>query len=110
MAGEQMGPSMIKMVRAVMGLSTAAFVAGCTASAPFDDPFDRYVQRIPTVSPTAGNAEAANTAIQTIDPWPRYVNNTNIPGDGARMASAVDSYEGVNGKTVAAAPTITGSK
>jgi hypothetical protein len=96
--------------RAVVGLGAAALVAGCSPGVPFDDPFAEYGQRIMTVSPTAGNAEAANTAIQTVDPWPRYVNNTNIPGDGARMVSAVDSYEGVNGKTVAPPPAIGGSK
>jgi hypothetical protein len=36
---------------------------------------------------------AANTALQTATPWPRYANDTNIPADGARMANVVKRYE-----------------
>ena len=53
--------------------------------APFDDPFSDYTQRSPTISPGAGNAQAANLALQTATPWPRYSSNTNIPGNGAQM-------------------------
>jgi len=60
---------------------------------PWDDPFADYTQRILTVSPTAGNAQAANVALQTRTPWPRYSSNTNIPGNGARMVKAVEDYE-----------------
>jgi uncharacterized membrane protein YgcG len=60
---------------------------------PFDDPFADYTQRILTISPGAGNTEAANTALQTATPWPRYSNNTNIPGNGARMVRAIENYE-----------------
>jgi hypothetical protein len=60
---------------------------------PFDDPSADYLQRSLTVSPGAGNAEAANTALQTATPWPRYSNDTNIPGNGARMVGAVHNFE-----------------
>jgi hypothetical protein len=60
---------------------------------PFDDPFANYTQRSLTVSPTSGNAQAANEALQTATPWPRYSNNTNIPGNGARMVGAVHNFE-----------------
>jgi len=60
---------------------------------PWDDPFADYTQRILTVSPTAGNAQAANVALQTATPWPRYSSNTNIPANGARMVKAIQNYE-----------------
>jgi hypothetical protein len=71
-------------------------LGGCTGLPPFDDPFAQYVQRTDKITLSAGNAEAANTAIQVIDPWPRYVYNTRIPGDGQRMAEAVERYEDVS--------------
>jgi hypothetical protein len=60
---------------------------------PFDDPFANYTQRSLTVSPGTGNAQAANLAMQTATPWPRYSSNTNIPGNGARMVGAVHNFE-----------------
>jgi hypothetical protein len=63
----------------------------------WDDPFSDYTQRILTISPGAGNAEASNTALQTATPWPRYSNNTNIPGDGQRMVTAVHNFESGGG-------------
>ena len=45
------------------------------------------------VATSGGNSLAANTALQTATPWPRYASDTNIPADGARMASVVKRYE-----------------
>src|SRR5579871_1443801 len=72
-----------------------AFVGGRPAfgEPPFDDPFADYAQRSLTISPGAGNAQAANTALQTATPWPRYSSNTNIPGNGAQMVKAVREFE-----------------
>jgi hypothetical protein len=60
---------------------------------PFDDPFADYTQRSFFINPTSGNAQAANTVLQTATPWPRYSSNTNIPGNGARMVGAVHNFE-----------------
>ncbi|HEY1941948.1 MAG TPA: hypothetical protein VGH40_07485 [Roseiarcus sp.] len=60
---------------------------------PFDDPFADYTQRTFAINPTSGNAQAANEVLQTATTWPRYSSNTNIPGDGARMAGAVHNFE-----------------
>jgi hypothetical protein len=60
---------------------------------PFDDPFADYTQRSLFSNPTSGNAQAANTVLQTATPWPRYSSNTNIPGNGARMVGAVHNFE-----------------
>src|SRR5271169_593951 len=59
----------------------------------FDDPFSQYFERSMTITPGAGNAPAANAAIQRIDPWPPYAGYTRIPGRGQR---AVDSIEKMN--------------
>lgn len=70
-------------------IGAVVFSYSCNAQV-LDDPFSDYLQRGVTISLGAGNAADANAAIQTIDPWPRYVGNTRIPGNGRR---AVDSVE-----------------
>ena len=78
--------------------------AGCAPTnvvntAQIYDPVDavqQYTQRSDTVTLTAGNAEAVNTRVQEIDPWPRYVGNKKIAGNGERMADAVERYRDVN--------------
>jgi hypothetical protein len=40
----------------------------------------------------AGDAVAANAAMQTIDPWPAGSGNTNLAFNGQRMQSAVERY------------------
>ena len=96
---------MIKAGHVIAALSVAAALAGCSADLPFDDPVAEYVQRIPTITPTAGNAQAANAAIQTIDPWPRYAFNTRIPGNGERMVHAIKCYEQAAPTTVTSSQT-----
>jgi len=54
-----------------------------------------YLQRLDGISPDAGDAPAVNTVTHTIDPWPRNVGNRHIPGNGARMAGAVERYRDV---------------
>jgi hypothetical protein len=60
---------------------------------PFDDPAADYTRRSLTISPGAGDSQAANTALQTTTPWPRYSSDTNIPGNGARMVRAINQFE-----------------
>jgi hypothetical protein len=59
----------------------------------WDDPFADYTQRSLTINTTTGDAQAANTVLQTATPWPRYSSNTNIPGNGARMVGAVHNFQ-----------------
>jgi hypothetical protein len=68
-------------------------LAGCGSTQAWDDPFAEYQQRTILVATTGGDSMAANTALQTATPWPRYANDINIPADGARMAKAVQRYE-----------------
>jgi hypothetical protein len=81
--------------------SLAGILAGqaavmCCLALPWDDPFEQYFQRKDTVTLGAGNAKAVNSVTHVIDPWPRYVGNTRIPGDGGRMAGAVERYRDVS--------------
>jgi hypothetical protein len=81
--------------------SLARILAGqaaviCCLALPWDDPFEQYFQRKDTVTHGAGNAAAVNSATHVIDPWPRNVGNTRIPGDGGRMAGAVERYRDVS--------------
>jgi hypothetical protein len=59
------------------------------------DPFSQYLQRSNKITLSAGNAQAVNTATHVIDPWPRYVGNRRIPGNGERMVSAIERYRNV---------------
>ncbi|MFZ2493795.1 MAG: hypothetical protein WA208_20135 [Thermoanaerobaculia bacterium] len=58
--------------------------------------FNRYAERIDTISFGAGDSVAANEALMVPDPTPRYAYDTNIAFDGERIARAVRIYrEGV---------------
>jgi hypothetical protein len=73
--------------------AAALLVSSCSSTLGFDDPSADYLQRTALVSTTGGDAQAANLALQTPTPWPRYSNDTNIPGNGARMTAAIKRYE-----------------
>ena len=82
--------------RLLIAIPTLGVLGACSAGPPFDDPFEHNLIRSQTITLSAGNAKEANAAIQVIDPWPRYVYDTHIPGDGRRMADAVSRYEDVS--------------
>jgi hypothetical protein len=89
----------------IAALSLAAALAACSQGVPFDDPTAEYTQRTMLVSTSGGDAQAANTAMQTASPWPRNVMNTSIPANGPLMVKAIQRYEsgssssGQNGQT-----------
>jgi hypothetical protein len=66
-----------------------AFVLTACGTPPWDDPTSQYVQRNSGVTLSAGNAHDANAVTHMNDPWPRYVQDRNIPATGRRMADAV---------------------
>jgi hypothetical protein len=78
---------------AIAALSLPIALSSCSSTQAFDAPFADYEQRTIMVATTGGDSLAANTALQTATPWPRYANDTNIPADAARMAKAVQRYE-----------------
>ena len=66
--------------------------AGSGALAWDQDPFAMYFQRSDTITLGVGNAKEVNAATHIIDPWPRYVGNRQIPGNGDRLSRAVERY------------------
>ena len=66
-------------------LFAVAAVGGCAEP-------DLYLDRRDTISLHAGDAVAANIAVQTIDPWPRVAGNRDIPANGDRMQAAGERY------------------
>lgn len=88
-------------------LKTAGLIAGvllltCGAvradDYDWDDILAPYRQRIDTATTSSGNAQNVNAATQVITPWPPYVRNRRIPGDGARMVGAIERYHDPHGK------------
>src|SRR5438094_2953911 len=67
--------------------------AGSSACWAWDqDPFAMYIQRSDKITLGAGDAKAVNAATHVIDPWPRYVGDRRIPGNGERLSRAVTRY------------------
>ena len=94
MADRSKGPHFaLRSVTAISFLAAFLPVAGCSSTVGFDDPFADYLQRTALVSTTGGDSQAANIAMQTATPWPRYSNDTNIPANGARIVKATNRYE-----------------
>ena|SRR5260370_231104 len=87
---------MLKASSLVRILAGQVGVICCLSIFPWDDPFEQYFQRKDTITLSAGNAKAVNSATHVIDPWPRYVGNRRIPGDGEWMAGAVERYRDVS--------------
>jgi hypothetical protein len=94
MADRSKGPHFaLRIVLAISSLAASLTVAGCSSTVGFDDPFADYLQRTALVSTTGGDSQAANIAMQTATPWPRYANDTNIPANGARITKVITRYE-----------------
>jgi hypothetical protein len=71
-------------------------VGGCMQTAtvdPLADSFQQYAQRADKVTLSSGDDQEVNTRVHEKDPWPVYVGNKNIPGDGQRMVGAIERYK-----------------
>ncbi|MGH6907150.1 MAG: hypothetical protein ACREDX_04750 [Aestuariivirga sp.] len=53
-----------------------------------------YLSRSDGISLSGGDSSRANIAIQTPTPWPPYVNNTRIYGNGRQGADLMERYLG----------------
>jgi hypothetical protein len=67
-------------------------MAGCVAAALALGGCDDMMARRDGISPDAGNAVAANAALQIIDPWPSPAFDPRAASDGTRLASAMERY------------------
>ena len=63
-------------------------LAGCS--------FD-YLNRRDSVTLAAGNAQAWNRAIHTIDPWPPEATDTSIESNGPRAGAVVRAHQNPRG-------------
>ncbi len=70
----------------------AAALAAATLGASLGGCAQLYWDRRDSIGLSAGDAIAANEAMQTIDPWPAASGNTNIVANGQRMQAAVERY------------------
>ncbi len=97
----------MEMIRTA-GLVCGAFLLTCGGAQADDydweDIFSPYRQRIDAVTPSAGNAQNVNAATHVITPWPPYVHNRRIPGDGTRMVGAIERYHNPNAAPAASQP------
>jgi hypothetical protein len=81
----------------MIAVATLASGLGNTGVLAWDqDPFGQYFRRSDTITLGAGNAKSANAVTHVIDPWPNYVGNRRIPGNGERMSGAVERYRDVS--------------
>ncbi len=71
----------------LIGLAVAAAALPVLA-----DPYD-YRDRRDTLTSSAGNAQASNIAVHTVDPWPRHARNSRINLDGRRAGLAITRYQ-----------------
>jgi hypothetical protein len=76
--------------RAVFGVVFMAALAGCS---------DIYYDRRDTAHISAGEANANNIAVQTIDPWPRHAARRDILTNGEKIQPAIQRYK--EGKVIA---------
>jgi hypothetical protein len=83
----------LRTATAILWLTASLAIAGCSSTIGFDDPTADYLLRTPLVATSGGDSQAANIAMQTATPWPRYSNDTNIPANGARIVKAITRYE-----------------
>ena len=76
----------------VLSASLLALLAGSTTLPAHADPYD-YRDHRDGITSSAGNANAANIAVQTIDPWPPYSKNTKLNLDGRRAQVGITRYQ-----------------
>lgn len=79
-----------KTDRALAATAVICCLLGALLSGCSDPGF--YLDRRDSIALSAGDAVAANAAMQTIDPWPLQSANTRFAATGQRMQSAVERY------------------
>lgn len=94
-------------IRHMIVLAAFAGTLASTGALAWDqDPFAQYLQRSDTVTLDVGNAKETNAVTHVIDPWPRYVGDRRIPGNGERLSGAVERYRDVSKLPLAPKPIV----
>src|SRR4051794_26164950 len=70
----------------------AVFTLGSCNGLAGNDEMDRYFQRSDSITLSAGNTQYANSATQTIHPWPKYVGDRRIVTQAAKTSGALVRY------------------
>jgi hypothetical protein len=78
------------MARVAFGAAFALVLGACS---------DIYYDRRDTIHLSAGDANASNIAVQTIDPWPRHAAQRDILTNGEKIQPAIQRYK--EGKVIA---------
>lgn len=77
--------------RPVVRVVAAALAVGALATA-IGGCSQIYLDRRDSIALSAGDAIAADQAVQVIDPWPPRSGNTNLVFNGQRMQAAAERY------------------
>jgi hypothetical protein len=85
----------IEMMIGLSGVAILIQVSPLKAGEVFVDILAPYQQRIDSVTFGAGNAKSFNSAVHTIDPWPRSAANHHLTANGERMVGAIGRYRDV---------------
>jgi hypothetical protein len=78
------------MLKAALGLAACLVVTGCNSYS--------HMTRSDKISPAAGDAVYAARTMQTVDPWPEYVLDTEITMDGELAHKRATDYKAGNTK------------
>ena len=86
--------SKFAMPKGALGLAACLVLAGCNSYS--------HMTRSDKISPAAGDAVYAARTMQTVDPWPEYVLDTDIAMDGELAYKRATDYKAGNTKPLEA--------
>lgn len=82
-------------MRVVVLMTAAVALSGCGGMGGLygNDAFSQYTQRSDKITDSAGDTKEVNAAIHTNNPWPAYVGDRQIAGNGARAVKSIECHE-----------------
>lgn len=81
----QLSPNKSITLRHTVGMTALClFLAGCG---------QHNIERTDKISAASGDAVRAATVLQTVDPWPEYVLDTDIDMDGELAVKRANDYK-----------------
>jgi hypothetical protein len=94
-----------KIVAGAVALALSASGAMAENAWP-EEPYYNWASRTDGIAVTTGDANRANIAIQTPTPWPEYLEDVDIEGDGKSAEDLMRKYYGRNAKAAPPPTTI----
>ena len=83
----------MRLTSSPAGSCLAAALTGCAFFVFECDTFADYGAPRDSITVHLGNSVANNIAVQTVDPWPRYVGDARIDVDGQRLMIGIARYK-----------------